>query len=93
MEFAYAAFGEPSPKDLGIFWGPGTSFPREKESLMEDIWRRKKFRTVILVQNDTTLYSDLFGELIYATYDVDQHWPDIAVLRLKEPKAATANSR
>jgi hypothetical protein len=86
MEFAYAAFGEPSPKDLGIFWGPGTSFPRDDESLMEDMWRKKRFRTVILVQNDTTLYSDLFASMIYATYDLDKRWPDIAVLRLKEPK-------
>jgi hypothetical protein len=88
MEFAYAAFGEPSPKDLGIFWGPGTSFPRDEESLMEEMWRRKRFRTVILVQNDTTLYSDLFAEMIYATYTLDKRWPDIAVLRLKEPKPA-----
>jgi hypothetical protein len=87
MEFAYAALGEPSPKDLGIFWGPGTSFPFDDESLMEDIWRKKRFPTVILVQNDTTMYSDLFVNMIYATYDLDKRWPDIAVLRLKEPKA------
>ena len=84
MEFAYAAFGEPSPKDLGLFWGPPTSFPCSEEPRMEEVWRKKRFRTVILLNQDMTYYSVRFQKLIFATYEAD-YVGSITVLRLREP--------
>jgi hypothetical protein len=68
LEFAYAAFGAPSPKDLPIWWDPGTAFAQEDEPALVEIWRQRHFQTLIFLEDDFTYYPDLLVALIHSTY-------------------------
>jgi hypothetical protein len=55
---------------------------------MEDIWRGKRFATVIFLktvsgQMDTTFYSDDFQEMIAATYTPGKEFATIVALHPK----------
>ena len=83
LEFAYAAFGLPAAPGLPIWWEPGTAFSQQDEAALIEVWRQKRFNTVILLANDTTYYSHLFVKLIHATYEEDLRWDTITVLHRK----------
>jgi hypothetical protein len=68
LDFAYAAFRLPPPKDLPIWWDPGTAYAREDDPAMIEVWRQRRFQTFICLDNDTTFYSPLFVKLIESTY-------------------------
>jgi hypothetical protein len=68
LEFAYAVFGMPSPKDLPIWWDPGTAFAHEDEPALIEVWRQKHFKTLIFLGDDFTYYPYLITRVIDSNY-------------------------
>ena len=88
MEFAYAAFGLPSPKHLPPWWDPGTSFAWRKEGTLVHIWVAQRFRTLIFLKDDFTDYSPLFQKVINERYMRDDHFSELTIMRAKPLIAA-----
>ena len=87
MEFAYAAFGVPSPLHLPIWWHPARSFAPAQESNLLDIWRKEGFHTLIFLKDDPTqaftYYSPQFMQLIETLYNRDDSYSDITVFHAR----------
>jgi hypothetical protein len=94
LEFAYAAFGIPSPRRLPLYWQPGTSFARSQEPAMLKRWSKRRFPTLIFLRSyicssndkncdDFTYYSPQFLDMIHNRYWRDNRYSDIAVYHLR----------
>ena len=83
LEFAYAAFGLPAPKDLPIWWDPGTAFAREDQPALIEVWRQKHFKTILFLANDPTYYPPPLVKLINATYTREIRLDVISVFHRK----------
>ncbi len=96
LEFAYAAFGIPSPRDLPLYWQPGTSFARSQEPAMLEEWSKRRFPTLIFLSplvcvsnnndckgDDFTYYSPPFLDMIHSRYWRDSRYSDVTVYHLR----------
>ena len=84
MEFAYAAFGIPSPTHLPLWWHPGTSFARADEPAILREWLNHRFATLIFLKDDSTFYSPSFLSLIAGLYTIDERYSELTVLHAKD---------
>jgi hypothetical protein len=87
MEFAYAAFGVPSPLHLPIWWHPARSFAPAQESDLLRAWRNDGFHTLIFLKDDPaqafTYYSPQFMQLIESLYIRDDSYSEITVFHAR----------
>jgi hypothetical protein len=90
LQWAYAAFNLPSPKDHPIWWQPGASFNPKEESHYLEIWEQQKFDPVVLM--DTTFLGDPFIGYLEQNYGLETTVPveekytaPVEVLKLKKP--------
>jgi hypothetical protein len=81
MEFAYAAFGLPSPAHLPVGWTPGTTFPAANEPAILQAWQAQSFATLIFWKRDFTNYSPEFLKMIQSSYEVDDSRARLTVFR------------
>jgi hypothetical protein len=79
MEFAYAAFGLPSPTNLPVWWHPGTSFAAGEERALLQAWQAHRFATLVFLKNDFTYYSPQFMNLLSNGYSRDEQYPELTV--------------
>jgi hypothetical protein len=84
MEFAYAAFGVPSPMHLPAWWDPGTSFARADEPALLKNWLNHHFAMLIFLKNDFTYYSPAFLSLIQARYSRDERYSELTIFHVKD---------
>ncbi len=83
MEFAYAAFGLPSPTHLPVWWHPGTSFAAKREPELLDAWRAKRFATLIFLKDDFIYYSPRFRRMIDRLYFRDDSRSELTIFHAR----------
>jgi hypothetical protein len=85
MEFDYAVYGLPSPRDLPVYWQAGTSFPVSDQTRLIDLWEEHQFQTLIFLKVDNpwrfehAYYSQEFFDAIRRGYVEDLSYPLITV--------------
>jgi hypothetical protein len=90
MEFGYAAFGLPSPAHLPVGWDPGTTFPLSEQPEILQAWHDHCFEILIFSKHDFTYYSAEFVKTIRQSYELNDDWPRLTVLRRRSSTACTA---
>ena len=91
MEFAYAAFRLPSPPHMPLaWWYPGTTFGENDEPIVLKDWSDQCFETLIFSKHDFLDYSRKFLLMIQSSYDLDDGWDRITVLRRRGTAVCTA---
>ncbi len=83
LEFGYAAFGIPSPRNLPVWWHPGTAFARADEPAFLRNWLDRRFATLIFLRNDFTYYSPEFLSLIANLYSRDDRYAELTVFHAR----------
>jgi hypothetical protein len=84
LQWGYAAFNKPSPRNQPVWWEPGLSFPAVEEGVYFDRFLASRFNVLILFKNDLSHYSEDEKQRIMAQYDVDQSMQVLTILRLKK---------
>jgi hypothetical protein len=54
MEFAYAAFGVPSPRELPVYWHPGISYDHADDEAIAATFMRLRFDAAVFLRADFT---------------------------------------
>jgi hypothetical protein len=83
MQWGYAAFGKPSPLQEPVIWDQLTMFDQSKEELYFNHFLQRKPQVLILFKNDLTKYTQDEVQRILRQYSIDQSFPVLTVLRLK----------
>lgn len=81
MQWGYAAFGRPSPRNQPIWWHPGVSFAAADEALYFSRILESHFDVIVLLKNDVAYFSPYFVQTLEQHYQVDQHYTCLTVLR------------
>jgi len=83
MQWAYAAFNKPSPRNQPIWWHPGVSFAAVDEELYISRFLDSRFDLIVIFKgNGPTVYmSDNFVRELLQRYSVDQSYSTLIVLR------------
>lgn len=81
MEFLYCALRLPSPPGLPLWWHPGSSYPRKKESELLLEWDRQKFQVAIFLKDDFTYFSPARMKLLTSGYVRDDSNPLLTIMR------------
>jgi hypothetical protein len=84
MQWAYAAFGKPSPLHQPVIWDQLTMFQTTKEEDYFKTFLDARAQVLIFFKNDTAHYSPEEVGRIVERYDVDQSFPLLTILRLKK---------
>jgi hypothetical protein len=84
MEWNYGQCGLASQAGLPAWWHPGTAFARADEPRLLEVWRSKKFGTLIFLKGDYTFYSNDFKRLIDAGYVRDDSAAAITIYRRRQ---------
>lgn len=88
VDYNYAVFGIPSPKQFPAWWHPGTAFPISAESKIIDQWKQDHFQTLIFIKGDFagydrnmsyTYYPQEFMDSIKNDYVADERYPTVTV--------------
>ncbi len=94
MEFAYAAFGIPSPRNMPIWWHPGSSFPKSETQKVVETFRMHKFDLCVFLLDPTSrqpdftrLPNEIIAELKRTYERID--YPDIVVFTRKPSYSLT----
>lgn len=72
LEFAYAAFGVPSPSHLPIYWYPGTSYPLDIGPAEARKWIDQNYDLIILF--DENAYWRIPGQILYGRSYVNKNF-------------------
>lgn len=83
MQWGYAAFNKPSPRNQPIWWHPGVSFALANEPMYADRFFEGHHDLLILNKNDVTFFPDYFVQALEDYYAVDQSYSRITVLHRK----------
>jgi hypothetical protein len=84
MQWGYAAFAKPSPLHEPVIWEPLTMFDKTREKFYFDQFLQSRRPLIILFKNDLAHYSQDEVQRIVQQYSVDQSFPLLTVLRLKQ---------
>jgi len=98
MEFNYAAFALPSPKNFPVWWDPGTAFVKSQQAPLIQGWQQHRFQTLIFLKSDYafgpgpasdvedyTFYPKEFRAVIDHDYTRDESYPNITVYHRRIP--------
>jgi hypothetical protein len=87
MQWAYAAFGKPSPRNQPIWWHPGVSFAGPDEDLYVSRFLESRFDLIVIGRgNGPMVYmSENFIRALVQAYSVDQSYSTLIVLRRNKP--------
>lgn len=81
VDFNYAALALPSPRNLPVWWHPGTSFARSNEHSLVQAWQAHHFDTLIFLKGDYTYYPPDLLAIIHTLYTEDDRYPLLTVYR------------
>ncbi len=81
VNYSYFAQGLPSPTHFPAWWHPGTSFGRDQEPGLIQVWKQKRFETLIFLKNDYSYYPPEFLSLIHNDYLRDDTYPRLTIYR------------
>jgi hypothetical protein len=68
IEFAYAAFGLPSPRGLPIWWHPGTSYPLQADGEISRRFGESRFDLLVFARDDFTRIPEGVLSIIASRY-------------------------
>jgi hypothetical protein len=68
MQWAYAAFGLPSPRNEPVWWHPGVSFGFDQEAEMVNRWRLNDHDVLIFYRQDRMYLSEEMLRIISEDY-------------------------
>jgi hypothetical protein len=80
LQFAYAFYGIQSPKHQPVYWEPGVSFPKHDEDLYFNRFLESKYKYLVFMHNDTSLYSDDKIDRLKPLYAIDNHLDALTIL-------------
>lgn len=83
MQWGYAAFDKPSPLHEPVIWDPDTMFDNSHREIYFNNFLQNRLQILILFKNDLTHYTQEEVQRISQLYNVDQSFPALTVLRLK----------
>jgi hypothetical protein len=92
LDFNYAVFGLPSPKQFPSWWHPGTAFATSAQTEIIDHWKQHRFETLIFMKTGFAGYNEVmfysyyppeFMNAIRQNYVADERYPDITVYHLR----------
>ncbi len=84
MEWGYAAFHKPSPKDLPIWWHPGVSYGKKDEATFVQRFFERKYDIIILKKDDVASMPYDLVHGIVERYGADESYPWLTVLHLRK---------
>jgi len=73
LQWAYAAFGIPSPKGLPIWWHPGGAFPIKDDAMYETRWIEHRYDPV-LIMDLPYIGANMFNTIVHS-YGIEQCIP------------------
>lgn len=84
MQWGYAAFDKPSPRNQPIWWHPGVAFALSDEPMYANQFFEGHFDLMILGKNDVCYLPDYFIQSLNDHYVVDQSYSRLTILRRKK---------
>jgi hypothetical protein len=85
MQWGYAVFNKPSPLQQPVGWDSGlTMYPKSKEEYYFNSFLQSRPQLGILFKNDVSYFSKEEVQRIAQQYNVDQSFPLLTVLHLKQ---------
>jgi hypothetical protein len=84
MQWAYAAFNQPSPRNQPIWWHPGVSFAAKDEDLYISRFLDRQFDLIVLCRGNgpTSYMSEDFVRALLQRYSIDERsYSTLIVLR------------
>ena len=84
MQWGYAAYDKPSPHHEPVIWDPQTMFNDAQRAIYFNNFLQNRRELLILFKNDLTHYEQDEVQQIAQRYSVDQSYPLLTVLRLKQ---------
>lgn len=81
VDYAYMAYGLPSPTHFPAWWHPGTAFDRARTPDILAHWDARRFPTLVYMKDDYIYYPQSFLDLLKNKYTRDDHYDRITVYR------------
>jgi hypothetical protein len=79
MQWAYAAFGRPSPVGEPVWWHGGVSYPGEREAELVARWVADRHQLLVFLRGDFTYIPGALGEAIGRDYQPLEGYPVLTV--------------
>jgi len=84
IQWAYAAYGKPSPRQQPIWWHPGVAFAAADEETYFNRLVESRTEVLIFLKNDVAYYTQDKVQRLTQAYTVDQSFPMLTILRLRK---------
>lgn len=90
MQWAYAAFRLPSPKNHPVWWHPGVSFARSDVPKYIRAFAEMRNTLLVFVKNDVTYFPPEFIDYLRNAYTLDQSHPALTLWHLKDDRSGNS---
>lgn len=92
MQWAYAAFHQPSPAGQPLWWAPGVSYPEARQDDWASRWADARHDLLIFKKDDFTLLPPRMLQIIARDYEPQPGWNELTVYTPRTPASAAPPS-